>query len=140
MPQRTTWVLVANSTTAKVFEHSGSGAGLNALPDLMFEAAPVYAPNVIDAAGEAPDNGSGPEPLEARASDFLKAIAQKLDEELRRKAFDELIIVVPPGALGEIRPHLSKSLQTAVVQDVAKDLTGLATPDLERHLETVLPA
>ena len=148
MPQRTTWVLVANGTTAKVFEHAGEGAGLNAIPDLMFDEEPVLAQDLAkDRPGrtfESAGNGrSGYEPatdpVDARETRFMKRMAERLEEKLRIGAFDRLVIVAAPAALGMIRPYLSKSLQGAVVQEVAKDFTNHPTPEIEKHLNGVLP-
>jgi protein required for attachment to host cells len=139
MPANVTWVLIADGNHAKVFEHSGPGTGLKAIPELMFEEQPVRAQEVR--VGRSETGGTGAPttaPTDAREGRFMKAMAATLDEKLRAGAFRHLVIVAEPTALGEIRPCLSKPLQQVVVAELPKDLTRQSTPDIERHLGTTL--
>lgn len=113
MKQKVTWVLIADDAHAKVFRYDGPGAGLSALPELMAEEDSIRTENIM---------------------------ADRLGEKLAAGAFQHLVIVAAPAALGQIRPQLSKALQAAVIAELPKDLTNAPTPELESHLEPVFAA
>ena len=52
-----------------------------------------------------------------------------LASRLRSKAYDRLVIVAAPSALGDLRPAISEQVRAKVTGEVAKDLTK--TPDGE---------
>lgn len=55
---------------------------------------------------------------------------------LRRRAlaneFEKLIIVAPPTALGEMRKHYHKEVQSRLVGEIPKDLANHPVPEIER--------
>ncbi|WP_367890711.1 host attachment family protein [Sphingomonas morindae] len=59
-------------------------------------------------------------------------------EELRRRAlsgeFEQLIVVAAPKTLGELRKHYHKEVETRLLGELAKDLTGHSVPDIEKIL------
>jgi protein required for attachment to host cells len=61
------------------------------------------------------------------------AIAE-LNRRALDNAFERLIIVAPPGLLGEMRKHYNKALGARLVGEIAKDLTGHHPPDIERAI------
>lgn len=62
--------------------------------------------------------------------------AAETAELLRRRAlnndFDKLIVVAPPGTLGELRKHYHKEVENRLIGEIAKDLTGHPVPEIER--------
>lgn len=147
MKPKTTWVLVADGASAKVFDYRGRGAGLFAIDGLMFEQDHLRARDInTDRPGRSFSSaGHGrsayqPEtdPVHLREARFVKHVAETLEERFRLKEFDRLVIAAAPTALGDIRPLLSKELQAAVVAEVPKDLTRSPTDKLEAQLEDVL--
>ncbi|BAK66445.1 hypothetical protein SLG_17700 [Sphingobium sp. SYK-6] len=63
---------------------------------------------------------------------FADEAAAMLNKRALANAFDKLIIVAPPKTLGELRGHYHKELESRLVGEVAKDLTGHPVPDIER--------
>lgn len=63
---------------------------------------------------------------------FADEAAAILNKRALANAFDKLIIVAPPKTLGELRGHYHKELESRLVGEVAKDLTGHPVPDIER--------
>ena len=59
------------------------------------------------------------------ATDLLKRRALAND-------FEKLIIVAPPTALGEMRKHYHKEVQSRLVGEIAKDLANHPVPEIER--------
>jgi protein required for attachment to host cells len=65
--------------------------------------------------------------------------AHKAADMLKKKAlaneFDKLIVVAPPATLGELRKHYHKEVEARVVGEVAKDLTNMPVPEIEKALQ-----
>ena len=47
----------------------------------------------------------------------------------------QIVVVMPPKALGNFRDGISASVRKHVVAEIHKDLAGLAPRDIERHLQ-----
>jgi protein required for attachment to host cells len=71
---------------------------------------------------------------EAAKEDFVKLVAEQLDEEHGRGQFESLVLVAPPGVLTELRNSLSKPIAKLVADDLQKDLTKIPDRDLTEHL------
>ena len=69
---------------------------------------------------------------------FLQGLADRLDERLAAGAFDRVILVAPPHALGVLRGAISDKVKGAVAGEVAKDLTKTPDHDLASHLTDVI--
>ena len=66
--------------------------------------------------------------------DFVKLVAEELTIEHGRGAFDQLMLVAPPGVLTELKQKLAKPVADLVVRDLQKDLTKVPDHDLTEHL------
>lgn len=66
--------------------------------------------------------------------DFVKLVADELAAEHGRGAFDQLMLVAPPGVLTELKQKLAKPIADLVVKDLQKDLTKVPDHDLTEHL------
>lgn len=71
---------------------------------------------------------------EAAKQDFVKLVAEQIDQEHGRGQFDNLVLVAPPGVLTELKGNLSKSMAELVVDDLQKDLTKVPDHNLTGHL------
>src|SRR6218665_1687876 len=47
MKPTVTWIVIADGNEAKIFEHRGPGKGLQAVPDMHFEQAPLKASEIM---------------------------------------------------------------------------------------------
>ena len=61
-----------------------------------------------------------------------------LDQRLAAKAFDRLVIVAPPSALGDLRAALSAHMKPHIYAELNKDLTKTPAAELPQHLAGVL--
>jgi protein required for attachment to host cells len=61
---------------------------------------------------------------------FAKRVADLIAAAHLRHEFDELVLVAPPKALGELRAALPESVHRHIRAEAHKDLTGLAEHDL----------
>ncbi len=148
MKAKVTWILIADGATAKVFEHAGPGKGLRAVDELMFSQEPLKAGDIMaDRPGRSFSSvGNGrsgieysSDPVAVRERRFVENVAAALEQQHQRHAFDRLIIVAAPTALGDLRPALSKGVRDTIMAELPKDLTKLPTPQLESHLADMLP-
>jgi protein required for attachment to host cells len=74
---------------------------------------------------------------QASKEEFVKLVADQLDEEHGRGQFDKLVLVAPPRALTELKQSLSNEIAKLVVSDLQKDLTKVPDHDLTEHLPSV---
>lgn len=148
MKATVTWILIADGATAKVFEHTGPGRGLQAVDDLMFEQTPMKAGEIMaDRPGRAfASTGPGrsamepsSDPVAVRERQFVEGVADVLEQRRQSHAFDRLIVVAAPTALGDLRPAFSKALRDTIVAELPKDLTKLPTAQLSQHFADLLP-
>ena len=121
-------ILPASATVAVIdgerflmFRNTGRGA-----PQLA--AQPVPAIRSGGAASEGhrssaanPDNDTQAE------DDFLAAVAERLNKAATAGEFDDLLVIAPPRALGELRKHWSKGLKARLIGEINQDLT-MRTP------------
>ena len=143
-----TWIVIADGDTAKIFEHDGPGKGLHIIKELTLEQAHLRSGDIMaDRPGRA-SNPSSPgsraavdyrtDPAQARERKFVEHLADVLDHQHREGAFERLVIVAAPKALGDLRPALSEAVKGTILAELPKDLTNLPTIKLAEHLEGVL--
>jgi protein required for attachment to host cells len=65
-------------------------------------------------------------------------LADALALGLRRKAYDRLVIVAAPSALGDLRAALSEQVRAKVIREIAKDLTKTPDSEVAGHLGDVI--
>lgn len=142
-----TWILIADGARARVLLNAGPGKGLAPVPKAVFEAPhPPDRDINADRPGRTFDSaGQGRHAMEPQTSPhrankaaFAKTLADFLTAEKARRAFDRLIIVAPPAALGDLRAKLSKDVQAIVQAELPKDLTNTRDADIAAHLTDVL--
>lgn len=150
MPRRkTTWVLVADGARARMLLAKGRGQGLE--PVAEAEWRPSREPTRelgTDKPGRAFESASpglrhAMEPKVAwqrfEKARFAREVAEMLAEAARREAFDAIVIVAPPQALGDLRAILDAAVAARITAEIPKDLTNVPLHDLPRHLAEVAP-
>lgn len=142
-----TWILIADGGRARVLENPGPGKGARQVDGLMFEAdLPPTHDIVADRQGrsfESSDSTRHPltppsDPRERLKHDFLAGLVETLSQRLDAGAYDKLLVVAPPSALGELRKLLPAKLQAVLAGEIGKDLTKTPDHDLAPHLADVL--
>jgi len=145
-----TWVLIADGMRARILKWDG---GDRLAPAMEHE---FYDPQVhgysrdlkSDAPGRAFDPGSGArhameprhDPHELEKERFGRSIAAVIDAAAARKAFDRLILVAPPKALGVLRSALGQAARSRVSGEIHKDLIHTPAHQLADHLRDLPPA
>ncbi len=143
-----TWILIADAGRARVLQNMGPGKGTTAVDGLASESALPSSTNeiVADRQGRSFEStGSTRHPMEPRTDpreqmkrSYLEMLADQLDGKLQAGAFDRLVVVAPPQALGILRAAFSDRVRSAVSGELAKDLTKTPDHDLGAHLEDLV--
>lgn len=150
------FVLVADGRKSLFFRNDGDGV----YPNLKVEAA-EERPNPKDsdqktdlAGGSSSTQGGGNSPQVQGGGQFAQSrgsmdeadyhqqeedrFAAELAEMLTRRAlaqeFEKLVVVAPPKMLGELRKHYHKEVESRLVGELAKDLTGHPVDEIEKAL------
>lgn len=144
MKHKRTWVLIADAGHARILESDGPGQGLKQVEGLHFETELPRThelvndrqPRSVESVGSARHAiSSGVDPHRKEKRRFVESIAHVLEDQLQCKAYDRLVIVAPPQALGDFRDTLSESVRTRIVNEIAKDLTKTPNQDIAGHLD-----
>lgn len=75
---------------------------------------------------------AGEEPFEKFA--HAAGVAQWLNKAVIDRRIDKVLIVADPDTLGEMRPHYHKTLQTALLGELGKQLTGMPGCDIAKAI------
>jgi len=71
-----------------------------------------------------------------RQETFARQVAEELNLEAAKGAFERLTIVAPPRMLGALRDHLSAAARGKLAGELAKDLTQASDHDLKDWLRS----
>lgn len=96
-----TWIVVADGGGARIFEEHHRLGPLSERRDLMLESR--------EDRGQTPSHrrGGDGDPADRAERRFLSLVAAVLDAGEASKAFQNLVVVAPPRALGVLRSGLS---------------------------------
>ena len=81
--------------------------------------------------GKSPPEQSDKESLEAT---FSKILAEWLYKKAHAGEYDDLVLVLDPDTLGEVRPLLHKEVLDRMSMELDKTLVNHSTDDIERSL------
>jgi protein required for attachment to host cells len=142
MPKRAVWVLVADGGRARV--HSIVGGELDASPVFEREGPHLRSRDIgadrpgrtFAAAGSVRRSAIDPkQPLDdTEERRFLATIAEDLDRQHQQRAFDGLVLVAAPRALGTLRAMLTPRLSRALIATSDRDLVRRPVAALRKHL------
>ncbi len=148
MKKTITWVLVADGARARILRSDRPGADLAPVIDEAYRPAtePTRALGA-DRPGRVHDSADvGRHALEPRVDwhlyekeQFARKMAAVVNRGARDGAFDRLVLVAPPGTLGQLRAALDKHASGRVVAELGKDLTRETAAELRSRLEEIAP-
>lgn len=142
-----TWILIAHRGGARLFENRGPGKGLDLLQNLDNPAGKLKNHEIdSDRPGRTFDRrGHGrhaysteQDPAMHIAEHFAKQLTAMLEEGRQEQRFNRLVLVAEPRFLGLLRDRLPGPTAAVVDATLDKDLGGIETRDLARHLEGVV--
>lgn len=140
MTKLVTWVLVADHQQASVYATDGPLADLEPVECLQWTAqlSPVDDSDTWSRMHRVFEPNGDRQREEA--SRFMGKIFRSVAEAGERGAFDRLVLVSTPRAIGELKAHLPRQLAAKVVGDSAEDLAGTPIASLLGHLARSLDA
>jgi protein required for attachment to host cells len=137
-----TWILVADSARARLFEADGAGA-LNELacytnPEGRAGTRGLTTdrpPTVNESVGFARHAIEPHTSPRAKASNsFARLLREVLDQGQHMRRFEQLVLVAPPRFLGALHTTFGKRLRECVVAEIPNDFTQLSPAKLHAQL------
>lgn len=147
---RDAWVLVANSSEARLFRLDGQHLSMIEQflhPDSRRKDQEITSDHSghreTRSTGDASTAvyGSFPEPTDPQEFEFdrfARELSQTLDRHRTQNDFRELVLVAPPKFHGMLNKHMPDSLANCITHNVQKDYTSLPERELMEHLTPFL--
>lgn len=142
-----TWVLVADSARARLFELASAGGELAEQQDWTNPEGrrserelTSDRPGVSHSAHGEPGGHpmrAGHSAGEAAAEVFARSLAALLKSGLDTQACERVVLVSPPAFLGVLRATLDKQVEKVVAGSVNLDLTRASPAEIRDHLPTL---
>jgi protein required for attachment to host cells len=145
---KSTWILVADSSRARIFTTTTRSGPLEELETLSHPEGREHEQEMTsDLPGRDSSRMGGErhafqdetEPKEQEAIDFSRYLAQHLDAARKAGSYEQLIIVAAPKFLGTLRNQLAASCSKLIGLEIDKNLTQHDTADIRKHLPELLP-
>jgi protein required for attachment to host cells len=141
-----TWIVVANSSRARVLENRGAGTGLAALQAFEHPESRAKGSELVsDRPGHtASDRGSriALEPnTDAKRNvqeHFARELARSLEQGRVENRYQDLVLVASSPFLGILRAQLPAHVKAQVRKALDKDYTALAERELAAQLSAVV--
>ena len=139
---KSTWILVADSSRARIFVVVTSST-IQEIEDFahvegrmheqdMTSDLPGKDAGVAGTGGHAYQNQI--DPKEQEVINFAKSVANHLGEEHNLNKFERLMIISDPSFLGELRKQLSGQSRKTVCFELDKNITDHSVDDIRKHL------
>ncbi|MGH8489284.1 MAG: host attachment protein [Gammaproteobacteria bacterium] len=138
-----TWIIVAESSRARIFVTENPRAPMDEVEDIVHPEGRLRAQDlrsdrptrVFDSKGQGRHAvESEVEPRHQEAINFARRIADRIEDARVSGGFDELVLVAPPAFLGLLRDNLSANAMKRVVQSINKNLAQLDEAQIREHV------
>lgn len=125
-----TTVAVADGEKFLVFRNKGTDSEpqLESVPHTDLDSDP------ISSGGRHHSSSANPDDSTLVEDGFAGATAAWLNKQALAGKITSLVVIAAPKTLGELRKHYHKSLEAILKGELAKDLTGHSTADIEKAL------
>jgi protein required for attachment to host cells len=141
-----TWILVANASLARLYEHLGPNKGIRLVKELIHpESRYKNSELVTDRPGSmaSSNGGQGTKAPQTRPKDhqarvFAQELAQELYQGRTHNAFGRAIVVAPPAFMGMLNAVLDHPTAQLVTDRFEKDYTKSPEPKLREKLSACL--
>lgn len=142
-----TWILVADSTRARIFTADTPVSPLEEIEDFSHTEGRLHDREMTsDLPGRIKSSGGGRHALEQPTDPkkhetdiFAHHVAQYLEDAHNANRFEQLLIVAGPSFLGLLRNQLSEQIKKLVRFELDKDITMLSAAEIRQHLPEYLP-
>lgn len=140
----TTWILVANASSALLYVNHGPRKGLKKIKEFEHRASREKGLSLVtDRSGHGPGIGHGAlvpptEPKHHEAQHFAQELARELEHGRTSNLYQRLILVSAPHFMGLLNGSLSSHVRNLVSDSVEKDYTKAGEKELSSHLESCI--
>lgn len=141
---QTTWIVVADSSRARIFEKTKSEPHLREIEDFVNPAGHANDNDLrTDERGRFYGRGERKEgntadphvfPVDQENEVFSRAITQYLDSAHYAHRYQRLRLIAAPKFLGLIRKNLSKEIFTIVDEEASKDISKFTVEQVENYI------
>jgi protein required for attachment to host cells len=139
-----TWILVADSSRAKIFETGGASRDVHEIEEFAHPEGRAHnrdlktdGPGRYFGKGEQTQAHTAArkvEPQEHEAELFAKQLTDHLDKARTSHRFESLHLIAPPKFLGLIRQHMGKETQNMVAATLAKDVAWFDVHSITEYI------
>lgn len=143
----TTWIVVADSSRARIFEAPNRGRQIEEIMDMVNLAGREAMQDIVtdnhdrfQTAGAAgTPNGShsmgrAEHPAEHEIEMFAKRLSAYVDKARTQVRYDQLCLVAPPKFLGLLRGNLAKESHKLLKREISKDLSKFDAPTILEYV------
>jgi protein required for attachment to host cells len=143
-----TWILVADSTHARIFTAASPSSALQEIETLAHPESRLHEQKLTsDLPGKAGGSGTGTghayqsetDPKKYEAEQFARYIAGHLQQALDAGRFEQLLLIASPSFLGVLRGQLSSNVQKKTCYELDKNITLLSAEVIRGYLPEYLP-
>lgn len=139
-----TWVLVADTTRARLFAAERPTGGLEEVETLVHTESRLHEQDLTSDQRPGRRQGSDgtgghsmgheDDPKRQEHHRFAKQIADYLEDAHNGRRFERLYVVAAPAFLGDLRGSLPKTVSQTVAGEVPKHITRLGVGEIREHL------
>jgi protein required for attachment to host cells len=145
---KSTWILVADSSRARIFTADTPSSPLEEIKDFSHSEGRLHdremttgLPGKIKSAGAGGHTFEQPtDPKKHEAEVFAHSVAQHLEEAHNANKFKQLLIIAEPSFLGLLRNQLPEQIKKLVSFELDKNITKHSAADIRQHLPEHLPS
>ncbi len=129
LPKNAT-VAVANGEKLALFRNAGNER------EMKLVAMPLPEIDTSNRSGGVRHQSSPGNPNDSQVEEdgFAAGVAGALNKQALTNKLTNVVVIAAPRTLGELRKHYHKELQSNLLAEVPKDLTGHPIPDIEKAL------
>jgi protein required for attachment to host cells len=144
--KKDTWVLVANSSMAKIFKAEKNRV-LKELEVMEHPESRLHDRDLVTSRPGRTFNSVGASrhamepqtsPKEVEFTNFARQISERLNQARAEGLYHKLYVVASPSFLGLLRQILNSSVTQVIAGEVSKDMTQSLPEDIREHLPYAL--
>ena len=123
-------IAVVDGETFHLFRNTGDEANAS------LAALPAVGVPTTNAGSGARHQSSSANPNDSLQDEdgFAAGVADLLNKQVLDGKIDGLLVIAAPRTLGELRKHYHKALEAKLIGEIAKELTGHPTADIEKAI------
>ena len=137
------WIVVAESSRARIFTMEGALAPMHELEDLSHPEARLPGRELKSDRsarvfrGRGQENHPGEpnvEPKQQEAIQFARQISERLEQARTKGELEELVLIAPPAFLGLLRQNLSAATEKHLIKSIDKNLVQMSEREIREYV------